>query len=34
LKSDPQFQEIDMPLSGVVMDSDGKSSFSITFKIK
>lgn len=34
LGNDSQFQEIDMPLSGVIMDSDGRSSFGITFKIK
>ncbi|TRZ64708.1 MAG: hypothetical protein D4Q79_00960 [Spirochaetia bacterium] len=34
MESDSQFKEIIMPVAGVVMDSGGKASFSITFKIK
>ncbi|MFA5099046.1 MAG: pilus assembly protein PilM [Candidatus Paceibacterota bacterium] len=34
MENDPQFKDINMPLSSVVINSDGKSSFGITFKIK
>ncbi len=34
IESDSQFKEVIMPPAGVIMDSGGKASFNITFKIK